>query len=189
MKNLVALLLLGFCALAQQSPPSQVLYYYSGSNLQYTCEARASQVNPSTITVSAASNASPVSFTATAHGLDYQSGATITPVVTITGATGNWTPINGTWQATPTSANAFTIAIDSSGFGALTGTLVVTTLSPRTTLSQWLITKYAYNGSNAIIAAMTGRVAPGVSVSTQTGPSSTMNQICGNRAASSMAYQ
>lgn len=117
---------------------------YSGSDLTYLCKARSAQPI-STITVSAASNANPVSFTATAHGLDYQSGATITPLISIQGATGNWTPINGVFVATPTSANTFTIAVDSTAFGALTGTLTVTTRAPKTTSLIWSIWHGVYS--------------------------------------------
>ncbi len=127
-----------------QAPASlgyQVISVYSGTNLTYKCIARSNQIRSRTITVSAASNANPVSFTATGHGLDYQSGATTTPVVKITGGTGNWTVINGVWVATPTSANAFTIAVDSTSLGALTGTLVVTTLAPSISDAVWSIHK------------------------------------------------
>lgn len=131
--------------------PYQKIFAYTGTNLEYICVARSNQQSVSTITVSAASNANPVSFTATAHGFDYQSAATTTPVVTITGATGNWTPINGTWKATPTSANAFTIAVNSTTFGALTGTLVVTTRAAKTTDARWAIQRFVYDGSNNLI--------------------------------------
>lgn len=140
-------------ALSQAPGPLgyQQISVYSGTNLIYQCIARSSQIRVRTVTVSAASNASPVSFTATGHGFDYQGGATTTPVVKITGGTGNWTAINGVWLATPTSANAFTIAVDSTSFGALAGTLVVTTLAPSITDGVWSIQKSIYDGSNNLI--------------------------------------
>ena len=68
--------------------------------------------------ISAATNASPVVLTSTGHGLN--TGAS----VTISGATGSWTPINGTSTITKIDANSFSIPVDSTAFGALTGTVV-----------------------------------------------------------------
>lgn len=141
-----------------QGPPYvgyQKILVYSGTNLTYLCTAR-SNTTPggvaARITVTGATNASPVSFTATAHGLDYQSGATTTPVVLISGATSGWTGINGVWTATPTSANAFTIAVDTSAFGAFSGqSITVQTVAPRTTDTVWSIQKFVYDGSSNLI--------------------------------------
>ncbi len=113
----LTLFLLACGALFGQS--LQTINYYSSTDLIYTCTAYSTQPKTATITVSAASNASPVSFTATAHGFDYPTASTNLPTVKITGGTLNWTPINGVWVATVTSANAFTIAVDSTTFGAL----------------------------------------------------------------------
>lgn len=192
MKHFLGLLFLAAGSWAQTQPlpiPDQSLLYYSGLNLQYICKAQASQVRSSTITVSAVSNASTAVVTATGHGLDYQGGATVLPSVTVTGGTLNWLPFNGTWTVTPTSANAFTIPVDTTAFGSVTGTLVFTTLAPRTTLSMWMIQKMVYDGSNNLIAMMTGRVVPGVGTTTPVGPGNSANQICANRAAATMSYQ
>lgn len=133
------------------------LIYSDGSgNVTYMCVAKSSVGNsngstiPTTVTVTAASNANPVSFTATAHNIgDYGNlGATVTPIVKITGGTGNWSVINGTWTATPTSANAFTIPVDSTSLGALTGTLVVTTMGPRHNNPVWSIFHQTVDGSS-----------------------------------------
>lgn len=137
------------------------LYYYSGANLIYACFSPSFQPSlkiptkpPSTITISAASNANPVSFTATAHGFgDFVTlGATSTPVVKITGYTGNWAVLNGVWSVVVTSANAFTIAVDSSGFGAVTGTAVFTTYSPLWNQPVWSIQAFVYSGANAVFS-------------------------------------
>ena len=69
-----------------QGPPpwgTQSLYYSSGGLSTYTCIANSVQQTISTITVSAASNANPVSFTATAHAIgDFTNlGSTVTPIV------------------------------------------------------------------------------------------------------------
>lgn len=173
-----------------QGPPPvgyQSLLYYTGSNLQYVCLAASDQINEQEITVTAASNANPVSFTATAHGFDYQSGATTLPAIKITGGTVNWTPINGVWVATPTSANAFTIAVNSTGFGALTGTLTVTTRAPLTTKSYWSVQKLVYDGSSNLIGTFWGSTPGGAGSTALTAGGVAMNKICANRAA--LAYQ
>lgn len=127
----------------------QHVYGYSGSNLIYTCTA--ASVNSTRaftrVSISAATNANPVVFTSTGHGLDANSR----PKVTISGGTGNWTAANGTFTATVTSANAFSIPVDSTAFGALTGTVVFTTTGPRTVLAEWSVKLYGYDGSNNLI--------------------------------------
>lgn len=197
MKLLLALALTCAAGFAQQqvilsqapaSPAYSTINYYSGSNLIYVCKAPA-YINPNiaaqVITVTGASNANPVSFTATAHGLgDYATyGATFvpTPAVIISGGTGNWTAINGVWIGTPTSANAFTIPVDSTAFGALAGTLVVTTTAPRWTKPVWSISKYMYDASSNF----TGQLFPGnpggVSATTPVGGSPAFAFTCSTR--------
>lgn len=165
----------------------QKLFYYSGSNIQYVCQTLSDRINEQPITVTAASNANPVSFTATAHGFDYQSGATTLPAVKISGGTGNWTAINGVWVATPTSANAFTIAVNSTTFGALTGTLVVTTRAPLTTANYWAVQKYVYDGSNNLIGSFWSATPGGLSSTALVAGGVALNSICANRAM--LAYQ
>lgn len=129
----------------------QKIFKYSGGNLVAVCMAKTDQLTPSPpISISAASNASPVSFTTT-HGFDWQSATTTTPTITISGGTGNWAAVNGTWTFTPTSATTGTIPVDSTAFGALTGTLTFTTRAPRVTQPVWAITYSKYDGSNNII--------------------------------------
>jgi hypothetical protein len=67
-------------------------------------------------TITAATNAAATELTVTAHGL------LSTYAVTIGGATGSWTPINGVHTITKTGDNTFTIPVNSTSFGALTGT-------------------------------------------------------------------
>lgn len=134
-------------------PPAatQSLRYFSGSSLIYACTALSSQPGqPATLTVTAASNANPVSLTITAHGIgDYANlGATVNAILQISGGTGNWTAINGTFTATVTSANAVTIPVNSTAFGALTGTLVVTTTAPLLAAPVWAIQKFWWDGSS-----------------------------------------
>lgn len=72
------------------------------------------------ISISSATNANPVVFTtATAHGL------TSGERYTISGATVGWTGVNGVFVVTVLSTTTFSIPVNSTGFGALSGTLVV----------------------------------------------------------------
>lgn len=160
----------------------QSLFYTSGSNLTFVCTSPSNRI--STITVSAASNASPVSFTATAHNIgDYTNlGATVTPLVKITGGTGNWTVVNGTWTATTTSANAFTIPVDSSALGALTGTLAVTTQSPRLNVTQWAVRHLTYDGSSNLTSIGWAQLAGGAGATALKGSATSYSFACSARA-------
>ncbi len=139
-------------------PPAatQTLNYFTGANLIYACTALSDQMKDQNMgAVSAVSNASPAEFTmAAAHGFgDFTNlGATIAPVIVISGGTGAWAAINGTRVATVTSATNFTVAVDSGAFGAVTGTLVVTARSPLLASPVWAIQKIFYDGSNNPIA-------------------------------------
>lgn len=75
-------------------------------------------MNLSSVTISAATNAAAAVLTVNNHGLSTGDG------ITISGATGNWTAINGSWTITVLSVNTFSIPVDSTAFGALTGTPV-----------------------------------------------------------------
>ncbi len=69
--------------------------------------------------ITAATNAAAVEFTTSVnHGMSTGFG------VTISGATLNWLPANATWTITVTAVNKFTIPLDSTTFGALTGTVL-----------------------------------------------------------------
>lgn len=73
-----------------------------------------------TISISSATNANPVVFTTgAAHGL------TTGERYTISGATIGWTGVNGVFVVTVLSTTTFSIPVNSTGFGALSGTLVV----------------------------------------------------------------
>lgn len=68
--------------------------------------------------VSAATNANPVVITCAGHGL------TTGDNVLFVGATGLWEPLNDTvFVATVIGANTFSVPLDSTAFGALTGTI------------------------------------------------------------------
>lgn len=157
MKTFVIAVLCAIAALGQDGAPVnvsqgspdvgyQTIAYNVAGLTSYVCSGKSNRT--STVTVSAASNANPVSFTSTHQFGDWTNlGATVTPTIKITGGTGSWTAIIGTWTATPTSATTFTIPVDSTAFGALAGTLVVTTMSPRLNVAQWSIFKIMYDSS------------------------------------------
>jgi hypothetical protein len=95
------------------------------------------------IAISAATTANPAVFTSTGHGFTLSTR----PMITISGATGNWTPVNGGFVATIINANTFSIAIDSTAFGALTDTLTFTTTAPRQTIAEWSVLRYFYDAN------------------------------------------
>jgi hypothetical protein len=75
-----------------------------------------------TASVSAATNATTTVLTSTAHHL--QIGA-VYARLTFAGFTGNWAPLNGIHASTTVvDANTISVSVDSSTFGALTGTPV-----------------------------------------------------------------
>lgn len=77
-----------------------------------------------TLSISACTKASPMVCTVAASGIAI--GKTFTGV--ISGATGTgWTAINAYWTATSVTATTISIAVDSSGFGTLAGTIIFTT--------------------------------------------------------------
>jgi hypothetical protein len=131
-------------------PPPQALetlYAYSGGYLSYICYAYSLQPVSASISISAASNASPAEFTSASHSFDLYA----TPQVTVSGGTGNWVAVNGTWTATITGVNTFTVPVDSSLFGAVTGTLVFTTQAPRKAQAVWAVQMFRYDGSNNLV--------------------------------------
>lgn len=132
---------------------TQILAYDGSNNLLYICRARSIQPNRTRLSITAASNASPVSLTITAHGFNTNQK----PTVTISGGTGSWVAVNGTFTATITGANTLTIPVDSTAFGALAGTVVLDTYAPIASQAVWAMAKFTYDGSNNL----TGMFFPG----------------------------
>lgn len=93
-----------------------------------------------TTAVTAATNATAAVLTSTGHSLPVGTGVTLT----FSGFTGSWTSLNGGHAITVIDANTFSVAINSSAFGALTG-------SPAY-LSGWAISidGTATSGSNFV---------------------------------------
>lgn len=82
-----------------------------------------------TVSIFSATNANPVvltTFSSIPHFF------TTGQQITITGGTGAWAAINGTWPVIVISATTFSIPVNSTAFGALAGTIVATssTTSP-----------------------------------------------------------
>jgi len=175
-------------------PLTTLLDYGGGSNLVYRGWAMSAQGRHSTLSpIAAFSQAGPGVMTFTvAHGLNYDtadSKATAQPSVAISGGTGNWTAVNGIWIFQPTSATAGTLAsvvgglltqLDTSTFGAVTGTLVVNTLSPRTSDPVWSIQYFVYLSSGA--QTWSGWPAQALGAGTPT------NQLSGGSSASNFVW-
>lgn len=152
------LLLLAACAvqaqndviISQKSPSAgyQFIMGYSGTNLLYICRAASIQPTSPSISIASATQANPAVFTISGgHGFD----ASALPIVTVSGGTGNWTAVNGSFTATIISSTEFSIPVNSTTFGAVSGTLVFTTRAPRTTSPIWSVQKFVYDGSNNAI--------------------------------------
>ena len=136
--------------LSQRNPDVgyQMILTYSGTSLLYLCKAASIQPTSPAISIASATNASPVVFTVSGgHGFN----ASSLPLVTISGGTGNWTAVNASLTATILSSTTFSVAVDSTSFGAVSGTLVFTTRAPRTTSSIWSVQKFVYDGSANMI--------------------------------------
>lgn len=127
----------------------QSIFGYSGDLVIWECQAisvSTSRLN-NRVAISAATNANPVVFTSTGHGFEVNTR----PKVLIAGGTGNWTAVNGEFTATIIDANTFSVPVDSTTFGALTGSLTFATTAPRTTVAEWAVKLYAYDGTNHLI--------------------------------------
>lgn len=151
-----SLLLLFFCDALFAQPvtrlsqaPTDIAYQrvnaYDGShNIISTCYSPAIDITGirarTNVSISAASNANPVVFTSTGNGFTLNTR----PLITIKGATVGWVTVNGTFTATVIDANTFSIPIDSSAFGALSGTLSFLTTAPRQTVAEWGVIRYFY---------------------------------------------
>lgn len=135
---------------SQKSPSAgyQMILTYSGNDLLYICRAASVQPTSPSISIASATQANPVVFTVSGgHGFDANSK----PLVTISGGTGNWVAVNASLTATILSSTTFSVAVNSSAFGAVSGTLVYTTRAPRTTVPVWSVQKFVSDGSGNVI--------------------------------------
>ena len=168
----------------------QKLIYYDGSNrAEYVCVARSNQPER-VLTVASISKANPAVVTVTGHGFgDYATfGATIKPVIKITGMSGNWAGINGVWVGTVTAANTFTIPVNTSAYsGTADTTARVTTTSPRTSDAVWSINRFFYDSSGNFVASAWAANPGGASATDAKAGQTSMSFACGSR--TSYAYQ
>lgn len=122
----------------------QYKMYNDGTNITTLCKAASLQPVSQPISIASATNASSVVFTVSAgHGLNTDSR----PTVVVSGGTGNWVAVNGTFTATPINSTTFSIAVDSTSFGAVAGTLVLTTTAPRLNQPVWSVAVYTYTAN------------------------------------------
>lgn len=168
----------------------QTINVYSSNLLVYQCKAPSRSPTLNTITITTVSNANPGIMTATAHGFDYPSQATVTILVYISGFTGGWTGLNGLHVLTPSSANALTTDVDTSGFGAFGAqTPTVVTYANKTTALTWAIKKFVYDGSNNYLFSgwAAGAVDATATSGQLTGGQTQHNFACASR--TTYAYQ
>lgn len=148
--RLALVALASFCAFGQQASPSGTValpfdgppkefyskYFYSSGNDQYICMSSAIQTRIYTLTLTSTVAASTTSLVFSAgHGIH----ADATPLITVTGGTGAWAALNGTHKAAVTNSTTLTVNVDSSGFGPVAGTLVITSQAPRLTEPVWAV--------------------------------------------------
>ena len=99
------------------------------------------------VSISAATNANPVVFTA--------ASAPPTGPVTLAGLTGSWAGVNGTQQATNLTPTTFSVAVDSTSFGAYPGGaswITGPSLFDLTTISS--VQAILPAGSSAVVSAL-----------------------------------
>jgi hypothetical protein len=195
MKRLIASFIASACVLLAQAEvklsqqPENIAYtqilVYSGSAVSYICTAQSLQPQ-SQIAVTTISNANPGSATSTGHGIFYNANGTAKIVAFISGATGMWTPINGTHVLTPTSANAFNLDVDTSTFGAWGAqSVIITTKAPLITKAIWTVQNFVSDSSGNPIFIAYRADATTSSLGTLGSGSTRPNSTC----AASAAYQ
>ncbi len=165
-------------SLPPQDAVTTIIHYTAGV-ADYTCKALSSQ-STSTIAVTTVSNANPGIMTATAHGLYFATGVTQVALVFISGATGGWATLNGFHLVTPTSANALSINVDTSGFGAWGAqSIVMSTRVPKATASVWSVSPIVSDaGGNPTIIAWTVPVPSSGTLSNLVGGQTSMKFPC-----------
>jgi hypothetical protein len=129
----------------------KVIGYDAAGNTTYRCWSLSSDTNGARtrrgVSISAASNANPVVFTSVGHGFDLNSR----PIVTISGGTNNWTAVNGLRTATVIDADTFSVAVNSSALGAVSGSLVFRTTAPRLNQDEWAVNVFRYDASGQAV--------------------------------------
>lgn len=152
---------------------TKIFDYSGGSSIVYIGYALSDQGKATQLpAITGITNANPGVITwASAPGFDIQ-GATVTslPVIAISGGTGSWTAINGVWVYQPASGSTTTgtllnpstgVQLDTTAFGAVTGTLVAYTRAPLTSAKCWAISKNVNSAGGAVLFTSWGALPGG----------------------------
>lgn len=137
----------GSPVMLSDAPPKDFYsrFYYVSSGDTYTCIASAIQATQYTMTLTSTVGGATTSLVFSAgHGFH----ADASPKLTVSGGTGSWTGLTGVHKATYVNATTLTVPVDSSGFGAVAGTIVVKSSAPRLTQPVWAVSRYRPNGSD-----------------------------------------
>lgn len=137
----------GSTVMMSDAPPKDFYsrYFYTSAGDIYTCIASSIQAKEYAMTITSTVAGATTSLVFSAgHGFH----ADATPKVTVSGGTGAWSAVNSVWKATYVSATTVTIPIDSSGFGAVAGTIAVKSAAPRLTNPVWAVSRYRPTGAD-----------------------------------------
>lgn len=157
----LALVLMLFCSYGQIPSPGGVTsvvfdgpprdfftrFYYTSGDYTYTCVTAAQQSAQYTMSLTSTVGGATTSLVFSAgHGFHSDSN----PYVTVSGGTGAWAGVNGTWIATYVNSTTVTIPVNSSGFGAVAGTIVVKSKAPRLTQPVWAVWRVKITSGAAV---------------------------------------
>lgn len=122
----------------------QVIPKLDSATVNYLCGAPSQRPTAKLLTVSAITLANPGVATITGHGFSQYA----TPLVYITGGTGDWAAVNGLRILTYVNANTMSIGVDTSAFAAFGAqVLVVSTMAVAETDEFWGIKKVILDAS------------------------------------------
>lgn len=163
----------------------QVLPKADSATVTYYCWGPSRrQGSALSLTVTTTTNANPGAMTITSHGFNQYA----TPIVLISGATGNWTPINGLHILTYVDANTMSIDVDTSSFGAWgSQSIAMTTYAVRETDTLWAIKKIVTSGGATVFSGWASGAANANETSRLPGGRPEMGLACASRA--SYGYQ
>lgn len=119
--------------------------FFTSGNTTFICWSK-NVVSPTSRTITTITSANPAVFTSTAHGFN----TAINPQVVITGGTGDWVGVNGTFVATIIDANTYSIPVDASAFASFSGSITVTVTAPRTSRAIWSVQRVVTDGTNPL---------------------------------------
>lgn len=131
----------GTRTVSTDGPPSDLhtKFYLVVENDQYICYAKQNAVQTTFTATSITLGTLTTVTVSSGHGFSLGSS----PVINVTGMTGSWISLNGTWSAKVINSTQFTIALDSSGFGSVAGTFNASTFANRGGSAIWAVKKIA----------------------------------------------